>query len=946
MRILKVSLERIKSYDDKTTIHLDRGVTAILGENGAGKSTIAQAIGFALFDKLDITHREFVREGENSGTVWVTFETNDGETFTVQRNAGRSGYTVTDEDAGAELEHDTNDEVVDWLERQFGIDGEGSVELSTLWRRCIGVPQTQFLSDFADTASNRESHFDPLLGVDVYEDAWGDGSGTTLKDPVDELKARRRTAKNRITTLEDRVSGIDETREEVGSLESEVGDLEDKQRTIRDELGSWLVEFYHLNEVKEQREETQDDLEEVTESLEQHRAEVEDAYIFLEDARRAQKVVEEAEPGFEAYKEAEDELKRLQEQKQERQELEKEIQTQREEYISIRGEFNQASDNAETAREAKEELEATEESAERYEQLEDEIQSADDPDKQLQEIDKRLGEIEDEDLPGAREDLREQLETVHDLEEKQDTAEKVDQYDRRETELSQQLQRLGSQYENLVDRRERLQSADSDNGDSSTVTTTTPESEHNHSDSQAVAACPTCGRSLDAEQRREILDDIEAEIEVKIEAIHETARDHRAVVADLNRAETASRQVSSLDAERGILRDRIEKTEELERERRELESQREDVVEAAQRLERLKDELESLESDYQAHQEARITYKNNKAALETEQSKLTKMRSEAHELALLERELQTYDGLEEKIREQESIKEENEEDYRIYTEQQEIAAEEDEWLEKLMNLYDEIEEPERRRRKLEDRLATLEDEFDRTRYDTLDRKINNRMQDRARVETKLQTKREQYKEAKEKLERLEATHDQLQRWKETHMQLERDITFATSVREGVRDAGPKMRELLATRIGDRANSIYQTLRGTGRESLTWDETYQITVHDGTQEKTFPNLSGGEKMAAALAVRLAIMEQISPVGLAVLDEPTANLDAQKKDNLVNELERLDAFDQLLVVSHDDTFEDMTEYTIRLSKSDRTTEVVADARGERVADGSRESPQEAE
>jgi len=83
------------------------------------------------------------------------------------------------------------------------------------------------------------------------------------------------------------------------------------------------------------------------------------------------------------------------------------------------------------------------------------------------------------------------------------------------------------------------------------------------------------------------------------------------------------------------------------------------------------------------------------------------------------------------------------------------------------------------------------------------------------------------------------------------------------------------------------------------------------------------------MAAALAVRLTIMEQVSPAGIAVLDEPTANLDTEKKQNLVRQLERLDGFDQLTVVSHDDTFDTTTEYTVKLDKPDRETQVVADA-----------------
>jgi len=53
-----------------------------------------------------------------------------------------------------------------------------------------------------------------------------------------------------------------------------------------------------------------------------------------------------------------------------------------------------------------------------------------------------------------------------------------------------------------------------------------------------------------------------------------------------------------------------------------------------------------------------------------------------------------------------------------------------------------------------------------------------------------------------------------------------------------------------------------------------------------------------------------------------------LTAKKKNNLVRQLERLDAFEQLCVISHDDTFESMTEYTVNLEKPDRESHVVSD------------------
>ena len=168
MRITEVALTDIKSYENRTVIPIEGGVTAILGENGAGKSTIQEAIGFALFDSLPFNNKDFVREGATSGTVEVTFEqeTQDGtQQFRVTRSAGRSDYGVhryaPDEDAWIDQDIDSKSELVRWLCARF--DVEDGDELQSLWESCIGVPQTRFLSDFAQTAANRTQTFDALL---------------------------------------------------------------------------------------------------------------------------------------------------------------------------------------------------------------------------------------------------------------------------------------------------------------------------------------------------------------------------------------------------------------------------------------------------------------------------------------------------------------------------------------------------------------------------------------------------------------------------------------------------------------------------------------------------------------------------------------------------------------------------------------------------------------
>ena len=202
MRIKEVTLENIKSYGERTSIDLRGGVTAILGENGSGKSTIQEAIGFALFDSLPFNNNEFVREGASSGTVEVVIEFGQGddvEVYRVTRSAKRSNYGVarydepTDEWVSQDI--DSKNALVDWLCARFDVDGKD--DLRSLWKSCVGVPQTRFLSDFAQTPRNRKSTFDELLGVDAYEESFKGA----LKQVPDTIDAAREDVRGEIQQL-------------------------------------------------------------------------------------------------------------------------------------------------------------------------------------------------------------------------------------------------------------------------------------------------------------------------------------------------------------------------------------------------------------------------------------------------------------------------------------------------------------------------------------------------------------------------------------------------------------------------------------------------------------------------------------------------------------------------------------------------------------------------
>jgi exonuclease SbcC len=79
------------------------------------------------------------------------------------------------------------------------------------------------------------------------------------------------------------------------------------------------------------------------------------------------------------------------------------------------------------------------------------------------------------------------------------------------------------------------------------------------------------------------------------------------------------------------------------------------------------------------------------------------------------------------------------------------------------------------------------------------------------------------------------------------------------------------------------------------------------------------------MAAALAVRLALLRELSAIDVAFFDEPTSNLDGTRRDSLAEQILAVKGFSQLFVISHDDTFERVTNNVVRVRKEDGVSKV---------------------
>lgn len=903
MKILGVTLENIKSYEDRTEVPLQEGVTAILGENGSGKSTIQEAIGFALFDSLPFNNKEFIREGASSGTVEVTIELDEGENgqqYRVTRSAGYSKYAVAryDNDDGEWVDQgiDSQTSLVQWLCAK--LDLEDGDELSKLWESCVGVPQTRFLSDFAQTPRNRQKTFDELLGIDAYEDSW-----KVLKGVPDEIGAERQRVREDIRELTGEVQSLPKEREAKQELEEEVERIVSEIESARSELTDAEERHGELDEIRERIVEIEAEIQQKEQAIEAKEDPLEAAENELEAAQQAADKCETAREGYEQYTEAkerqdnlEEELEELSELREEHQELDGErgrLQTRKEALQEQVEKYEQAKENIEEHRADKE----------RYEELDGQISDL----KSDQETVERLrGDVESLDAD-ARDDLAELRRTVQTIEEiEHEATEVADAGEIRDriSDVKGELASLKSEASKLRDRLERLRDANAD------------------------APCPTCGKPLEGEHRTETIEEREGRLE-EIQAERQALDEELSELKDeLEEAERVEERVAQLDMHKRRVEELREDLGDLAEERDETREKIASLSEDIERIPDLEDERDSLEVAKDAFQTAKVQAEEYADAPDDLADVEESIESVDAEIAQLDEEIAAFGDVEDELKGVKETLRENEDDYQQFERNRQTAEKLEAREEAVAEIERELADLREERENLSEDLENVRESFDEDEYESLSEEIEKLKRRISTLDGTKSAKQEELEgvaatvgELEEKLMEREAKIEALR-------ELAADQQFATWVRDNVRAAGPKMRDVITDRIGKRADTIFRSIRGRKAEQLEWTSDYDIVVVDSDIRKSFSTLSGGEKMAAALAVRLAILEQISGLGIAFLDEPTANLDEDKKANLVGQLNRLDAFDQLTVISHDSTFDSMTDYSITIEKPDQTSEVMSD------------------
>jgi len=325
MQILSIHLKNIKSHRD-TTLDFAAGINVLSGPNGVGKSTVFEAIGYALFgvDARDfVTNVErFLSIGAKRGEVAVFFRIDDGSTWRVTRTVGGGVKWLLARQLGEVFEVEEHANIGETEVRLAELLGLANGRpLAEQFKLVIGPFQNDFLGPFViKQATRRQEAFDEILGIDAWRKTFKGTSGllSAVQNRIEVLNAEVQVRQEQITVLPEREKERSALQTEVVALSRT---LEDKQKLL-EEVANKLVE---LGKQEEALHKATSEVQGLDIRIKNGEEKVADQQQRVTQTEKSLAVVEESRAGKDAFEKADGALKVLREQERSCHALDREI---------------------------------------------------------------------------------------------------------------------------------------------------------------------------------------------------------------------------------------------------------------------------------------------------------------------------------------------------------------------------------------------------------------------------------------------------------------------------------------------------------------------------------------------------------------------------------------------------------------------------------------------
>jgi DNA repair protein SbcC/Rad50 len=401
--------------------------------------------------------------------------------------------------------------------------------------------------------------------------------------------------------------------------------------------------------------------------------------------------------------------------------------------------------------------------------------------------------------------------------------------------------------------------------------------------------------------------------------------------SERDESEKADQQVRELNGHRKQLLHVQAQVQDYTTQQNECQEQANELLESEGELKEVNQQLDALNDPYSQSMAQQATIKQEatfQQQLQVEQQKVEEVEERVRQL---EQQLSCYAELDAHIGQQEGIQQQCGASYSTYLKNIDTAKLLPERTQVYNQAFQKAEQAEQALIAAEQAYQKAQEIFSEQELVDLDHEINKLTGELAGLAAEMQNLQAEINEFEQKIEHAEQLLIELEAAEKEKRTLEELHKMLEQFRKIIKEAAPHVLKAMMNDISIEANRIFGEIMGDRSAHLSWQNDYEIVLHRQGVDRTFAQLSGGEQMSAALSVRLALLKKLSTLNIAFFDEPTQNMDELRRTNLAEQIRRVRGFDQLFVISHDDTFEQGLDSLIRLRKLDNKTSIMTEDEG---------------
>ena len=908
MLLKTLTLRNYRKYKN-ACIEFPDGVIGIIGLNGVGKTTLVEAIGWAIFGHYAArTTKELIKRRGASPhepcQVELEFELGGDYYKVVREMAGKNLMPKARLVINGKLITSNAEEVTEVLEHKIGMDYQSFFTSVFARQKELNALSTM-------KAAERKKLMLRMLGIERIENSIQalreDRRGKEKK--IEGIKAAivDKEGRKKIELLQTKRAELDKDKESIIPLIKEIeSEKEEKERIVlatKHELELATEKYERYVELTNMLGERRSYLENTRKSREEKEKEL---AVLIEKQKRLQAIQAEEKRYFE-YKTRKTELEQLRNRYQHKIELigrqEKTVEEIKQRKALIKeleakiAEFRGVEDLFDAQMRLKDELEQL---RDRYHQKEElmrrkeramrEIKSREAKIERLK-ADRRMFEDADaqlEAVKGKIEELRRDKERLHSA---------IGGYKTRAIQIKRDIEA----------NREKIEQIES----------LGPGGE-----------CPLCERQLGTHYEfliKKLNEELISSKENLSMVFNEYKSKKQELISKGKLEESLTKQLHELEKRVNMRRELDTK---IEQENRELDSWHDELKELLATLKPLEGvefddnrykgviaKINELEKRVRAKRELEVRMAHEERELQRWHKELEQIKSDLKSVADVEFNENEYNTVISELKELEQV----------YHEIIGLKAE----IKRIDAVKSSIQELRDEERGIVDEITALQKQleglaFDKMAYVELKSRYERESEGLSEVKLKLMGKKHEFENLCSERERVQADIEEQERLIKEKEQEEEDIMYLNLLEKIMNDFKVYLVGMIRPLLADYASDMLRRLTDGKYSRLELGENYEVFIYEDGTAYELNRFSGGEEDLANLCLRLAISAVVSErsatqTNFIILDEIFGSQDMLRKRNIITALSELSKkFRQILLITHIEDVKDYMEYVLRVSE----------------------------